>query len=497
VIAAAAASLAVRAEPHAPRLLVRVGAAVVAIAADGARTRILDGADDAAFSPDGALVAFTRGGDLWVANADGTGERRLAATPETTEARPAWLPGGSRIVYAARFDGVWRLRVYQLPTGPSRPLRTGGDGSGPAVSPGGRVAFVSTRDGAPAVYVASADGSGAAAFDAAEPPPEEPPLDLRDLAWSPDGHRLAYTRVAADGTSAVVVDDGAAATPVGTGAESPRRPVWSPDGQRLAFADSGGALHTAYTDGSIPVERGAGVPLDWQVVPVGRVLYPNLVQRPPSGLTVTRQGSRWLLGFTSMVDNRGPGLLRVRANRPPHSRVMPARQLLQVAGGWTRVVEQAGELDFANAWPHFHWHLLGFDRYELRHAGDFDLVVRDHKEGFCLSDDYGAAQGVPHGPPRFRDSCEQHRPEARYVEEGASPGYTDRYPAFYEGQSLNVTALPAGRYWLVHRANSDFHLRELRYGDDAAALLIRISWPGGHAAAPLVTTLRTCRRERC
>jgi hypothetical protein len=176
---------------------------------------------------------------------------------------------------------------------------------------------------------------------------------------------------------------------------------------------------------------------------------------------------------------------------------MPARQLLQVAGGWTRVVERAGELDFANAWPHFHWHFLAFDRYELRRAGSFDLVVRDHKEGFCLSDDYGGALGVPHGPPRFTDFCEQHRPQVRYVEEGASVGYTDRYPAFYEGQSLNVTTLPAGRYWLVHRANPDFHLRERRYDDDAASLLIQLAWPGGHAAAPVVTTLRTCGRERC
>jgi hypothetical protein len=503
VIAAAAVSLAIGGEPRAPRLLVRVGENVVAVAADRTRRRLLDSADSATFSPDGTLVAFTRDGDLWVANSDGTGERRLATTPQTVESHPAWL-GNGRVVCAARFEQHTRLRVFTLPTGPSRSLAAGArDTWSPAVSRGGRLAFLSNRDGTPAVYVANGDGTGVRPFDAPPPPPADgsepppPPLDLRDLSWSPDGRRLAYTRVAQDESAEIVVDDGATQTALATDAESPRRPVWSPDGSRLAFADAGGALHTAAADGSEPLQPGAGVPLDWRVVPVGAVRWPNLAQRPPSGLLVMRQGSRWLLGFTSMVDNRGPGILRIRASRPRHAKVMAARQLLDVAGGWTRVVEHAGELDFADAWPHFHWHFLAFDRYELRRAGTLDLLVRDHKEGFCLADHYGTAQGVPHGPPRFLAHCEQFNPQARYVEEGSSVGYTDRYPGFYEGQSLDLTRVPAGRYWLVHRANPDFHLRELRYGDDTASLLIRIAWPGGHAAAPRISTLRTCRKERC
>jgi hypothetical protein len=60
-----------------------------------------------------------------------------------------------------------------------------------------------------------------------------------------------------------------------------------------------------------------------------------------------------------------------------------------------------------------------------------------------------------------------------------------------------VTHVPAGRYWLVHRTNSDFHLREEHYGDDAASLLVRIAWPQRHDDAPVVTPLRTCLKERC
>jgi hypothetical protein len=46
----------------------------------------------------------------------------------------------------------------------------------------------------------------------------------------------------------------------------------------------------------------------------------------------------------------------------------------------------------------------------------------------------------------------------------------------------------------VHRANEDYHLRESRYDDNAASVLIRLTWRGG---TPSVTTLRSCARERC
>jgi hypothetical protein len=206
------------------------------------------------------------------------------------------------------------------------------------------------------------------------------------------------------------------------------------------------------------------------------------------------RSGHWLLGFTSMVDNRGPGIVWIHGTRSPRAHVMQVRQLIQLASGGVRVDARSGELHYVVAPPHYHWHLLGFDHYELRSAGDFALRVRDYKSGFCLADHWGHALGVPHGAPRFLGNCEQFDPKARFVEEGSSVGYTDRYPAFFHGQQLDVTKLPAGRYWLVHRANEDFHLRELHYGDDTASLLIRLRWRAG---TPSVTTLRVCTKERC
>jgi Tol biopolymer transport system component len=458
-------------------MLVESGGAIVRSAPDGTRRRLIDSGGDASYSPDGTFVAFARAGDLWLANDDGSGQRDLTGTPNVTESEPAWTPDGTRLVYTATAGGVRQIRLLTLPTGPSvRIEASSGEEWSPTVARDGRLAFVTNRDGSPTIDAARLGANRPAPFDATAP--ETPPADIRHLSWSPDGTRLLYTSLAADGTTSLVVDDGATQTPV-TQPGTTVHPVWSPTGARIAFDDGHGQLQSVAADGSDPRTLGAGAPLDWRVVPVGTPQFPNLVQRPPSGLVVTRSArGRWLLGFTSMVDNRGPGILWIRGTRPRGSHVMEVRQLVRLAGGGIRVLPYSGELHYVVAPPHYHWHLIGFDRFELRRAADFALLVRDHKSGFCLADHWGTAIGVAHGPPRFLGDCDQFRPEARSVEEGSSVGYTDRYPANFHGQSLDVTTVPAGLYWLVHRANS-------------------VAWRGGHSAAPAVTPLRACLKERC
>jgi hypothetical protein len=302
------------------------------------------------------------------------------------------------------------------------------------------------------------------------------------LSWSPDGTELVYS---ADGT--IVVDDGTTQSPGAPGTN----PVWSPDGTEIFYTGA-----DVVTIGGASLQPlGLGRAVDMKVVPTGVPLFPNLVQRPPSGLVVQRaRNGHWLLGFTSMVDNRGPGIVWIKAHRKPGAHVMDVRQWVQLRNRSARVDPPSGQLHYVVAPPHYHWHLLGFVHAELRTAGDFTLRLRDHKSGFCIADHYGTAIGVPHGPPRFLSNCEQFKPHATFVEEGASVGYTDRYPAFFHGQQLDITGVAAGKYWLVHRANPDFHLRETRYDDNVASVLIRLTWRSG---TPTVTTLRTCSRERC
>jgi hypothetical protein len=169
---------------------------------------------------------------------------------------------------------------------------------------------------------------------------------------------------------------------------------------------------------------------------------------------------------------------------------MTANQRVRLANGLWRTYPDIGHLRYTNSFPHHHWHLVHYDAYEIR-STDGATLLRDHKSGFCLADHYGIAPGNwPGRTPFFLGNCQQYNPEARRVIEGTSLGYTDRYPAFFHGQDVNITSLRAGVYDLVHRANESMTLDELRYENDAASVRIRLSWRAG---VPTVVVLRRCQ----
>lgn len=53
------------------------------------------------WSPDGTKIVFARGGEIWVMNANGTGQTQLTFLSATTESQPAWSPDGTRIVFTS------------------------------------------------------------------------------------------------------------------------------------------------------------------------------------------------------------------------------------------------------------------------------------------------------------------------------------------------------------------------------------------------------------
>ena len=169
---------------------------------------------------------------------------------------------------------------------------------------------------------------------------------------------------------------------------------------------------------------------------------------------------------------------------------MTGTQRVKLANGATRVYRDVAQFRYTNSPPHHHWHLMRFDSFEL-HTLDGRTLVRDRKSGFCLADHWGAAPGnYPGRHPVFLGDCDQFHPEATHVLMGTSPGYTDRYPAFFHGQNIDITGVPTGTYVLMHRVNATMNLRELRYDNNAASVRIRLTW---HAGAPSVRVLRTCQ----
>jgi hypothetical protein len=235
----------------------------------------------------------------------------------------------------------------------------------------------------------------------------------------------------------------------------------------------------------VPVACGGGSAAD--------ELLPDLDQTAPAAISVVRDGGRERLVFLSSVENVGPGPLVVAGRRASTADPdMTAQQLVRRADGSTAPYPLRTGLRFVVAETHRHWHLLGLERYELFAAGGTP-VGRDHKTGFCLGDRYDvrASVRIPGEPPRavWTHECGRGQPERLRILEGISPGFGDDYVPSLEGQYIDVTGLPAGRYLLVHRVNAGHELREVSYANNAASALIRLGRSDGN---PTVAVIATC-----
>jgi Lysyl oxidase len=236
-------------------------------------------------------------------------------------------------------------------------------------------------------------------------------------------------------------------------------------------------------------------------------LLPDLVQKYPREVQVETDASsgtpHYLIGFLSAVNNFGAGPLIVHGHRPDAFQpAMTGDQVIENADGSRTVRPDIGRLMYVNAITHQHWHYLGFDRYELRRPSDNTPIAPDQKSGFCLGDRYEAFSETPvRGKPKdpvYTGNCAPNDPQALEVTEGISVGYGDDYAPIKEGQDVDVTGVPAGRYYLVHRVNSDRSLLETNYANDASSVLVDLEWPNGTQSAPTVKVLNTCSRtDRC
>jgi dipeptidyl aminopeptidase/acylaminoacyl peptidase len=121
-------------------------------------------ASSPAWSPDGTKLAFAsfRPGnyDVYVMNADGSGQTRLTADPGH-EGAPDWSPDGSMIAFFSNREGRANIYVMDADGGRQRQLTADPVGATtPAWSPDGtKIAFAGFRDGNGEIYVIDADGT--------------------------------------------------------------------------------------------------------------------------------------------------------------------------------------------------------------------------------------------------------------------------------------------------------------------------------------------------
>lgn len=229
---------------------------------------------------------------------------------------------------------------------------------------------------------------------------------------------------------------------------------------------------------------------------------PDLRQVVPTdvGLVVTAgPNPRERLVFSSTINNLGPGPFVIEGRRSSLSTpYMTGAQLIFARDGAYRRVPNIGRLRYIRAPDHAHWHLLRLEIYELRDATTGALITPDRKTGFCPGDRY-VNQRLPRGwsgkvgKLRSDSYCGKGKTKALSILESISPGWADVYKANLEGQFIDITGVPAGRYVLVNRANPDRRLRETRYDNNISSALIELSRPPD--GPPAVTKIDGCQDQ--
>ena len=182
---------------------------------------------------DTGRIAFVSNQEIFVMNADGTGQTQL--TDNTVfDGEPSWSPDGTRIAFRSERDGgYWEIYVMNA-DGTGRTQLTTAGGYGPQWSPdGSKIAFYEYENGneGPYIYVMNEDGTDKTRLTDNTGGDSDP-------AWSPDGSKIAFSSYRDAGGSGeiyVMTADGTGQTRLTVSTAWDGTPAWSPDGSRIAF----------------------------------------------------------------------------------------------------------------------------------------------------------------------------------------------------------------------------------------------------------------------
>jgi hypothetical protein len=310
-----------------------------------------------AWSANGRLLAFVRvdfahcSGQIWTMKADGTGQTDLSNDAATAnEFNPAFGPKGG-IVFVRAAAGTFNIcspapvntgNLWVVtPGGTPRQLTTDGHENTPAWSPDGtKIAFTRIAAGGPHIFVMNANGAGTATDLGPGIKPN----------WSPDGKKIVFAAPGApngpDGGPVTVMN--ANGTGRATLNANGTAPVFSPDGKRISYIGFDattqssviGVMNADGTGQHNITSPGAGnsdVKPDWQ--PVIRTLHLSV---SPS---TSHAGARTCYRFRAT--SGGKGVARVSITFARHHARTSATGRLQVcvrlsAGSYHAVATKAG-----------------------------------------------------------------------------------------------------------------------------------------------------------
>ncbi len=159
------------------------------------------------WSPNGKKIAFDRTapsafGDIWVMNADGSGQKRLT-TSRKDDFGSAWSPDNTRIAFMSDRTGSYEVYVMPATGGPQRQLShttKGNNAEAPRWSPDGKqILYQGQVNGNYELFVVNANGGGTKQLTNVA-------FDNTDPTWSPDGKQIAFLTTRNGGSDVYVMN---------------------------------------------------------------------------------------------------------------------------------------------------------------------------------------------------------------------------------------------------------------------------------------------------
>ena len=246
--------------PDGPRIVFQNNAGQVSLMGfDGGQNGILNVVGSTpttgswpAFSPDGARIAFSANGNIWIVNNDGTNPNQM--TISGSDIAPAWSPDGTKLTFTSARSGSYQVWTMNQDGTNQINISNSSSQDGLSVySPDGtKIAFErspSATNPVGRIWTMNPDGSGQAQLTNGPGNDERP-------TYSPDGTMIAFS-TNGDGNYEIykIPVTGGVATRLTNNTASDRNPSWSPDNTSIAFAsDRNGTMNiwAIATDGTNP-----------------------------------------------------------------------------------------------------------------------------------------------------------------------------------------------------------------------------------------------------
>jgi hypothetical protein len=199
-------------------------------------------------------------------------------------------------------------------------------------------------------------------------------------------------------------------------------------------------------------------------------LLPDMQISPLKQLYINDENGIRKIRFDTEFKNIGKGPLELIGTPDPANGVTIATQVLYREDGVTEKVK-VGEFVFHTG--HDHWHVDRYAEFQLytydSDGNASDLIASTDKFSFCIWDEYPVDRTLENAPQvRQYPRCPENI-------QGNSVGWGDTYPAYIEGQELDITDIEDGSYLIISTINADRSLIESDYENNTTKMFVEIN----------------------